>query len=66
MKFQNIIYTKGDSGGPLVRWINGRATIIGGVSRGAGCANFNKPGIFSRVSQHLGWINRMISDSNCS
>ena len=51
---------KGDSGGPLFRWYdtkNGRrAFILGSVSRGTGCANFNSPGIFSRVTQHLDWI----------
>ena len=51
---------KGDSGGPLFRWYdtkNGRrAFILGSVSRGTGCANFNNPGIFSRVTQHLDWI----------
>ena len=53
-------FNKGDSGGPLFRWYdtkNGRrAFIIGVVSRGEGCANFNHAGIFSRVTQHLDWI----------
>ena len=59
----------GDSGGPLYRWYGRgkemRAFIIGTVSRGTGCANFNQPGIFSRVKKHLKWIQNTIQDGNC-
>ena len=62
---------EGDSGGPLYRWDvdNGRkekrAILIGIVSRGTGCANFNKPGIFTRIQHHLNWIQKIISKGNC-
>jgi secreted trypsin-like serine protease len=62
----------GDSGGPLFRWYGDgpgtdhRAYIIGVVSRGTGCANFNQPGIYSRVSRHLDWIHEMTKDGNCN
>ncbi len=39
--------------------------MIGAVSRGTGCANFNQPGIFSRVARHLDWIRRETADGNC-
>ena len=64
-------FNKGDSGGPLYRWTgdNGRtekrATIIGVVSRGTGCANFNKPGIFTKVQYHIKWIHNMIKSGDC-
>ena len=52
---------QGDSGGPL--WIylgtkpeTKRAFLVGIVSRGDGCANFNKPGIYTAVKQYLDWI----------
>ena len=66
-----ILPFSGDSGGPLYRWYEDksheqkRAHIIGVVSRGTGCANFNLPGIFSRVSKHLDWIKDTIKSAGC-
>jgi serine protease 33 len=58
----NIWIFKGDSGGPL--WIylgtkaeTKRAFLIGIVSRGEGCANYNRPGIYTEVKKFLPWIN---------
>ena len=65
------IFKIGDSGGPLYLWTNDkhrtekRATIIGVVSRGTGCANFNKPGIFTKIQYHLKWIHKVIKSGNC-
>ena len=60
----------GDSGGPLYQWFetpNGdqRAYVIGIVSRGTGCANFNYPGIFTRITKFLKWIKRMTKSGDC-
>ena len=48
----------GDSGSPLWKWVDGgggggsrkrrRAVVVGVVSRGNGCARFNRPGIYTR------------------
>ena len=54
---------QGDSGSPLWVWIGRkrkRAVQIGVVSRGVGCARFNRPGLYVRVKQYLDWIHGVI------
>jgi len=55
---------QGDSGGPLWRNIKEgdkvRATQIGTVSRGDGCADFNAPAIFGSVKKALSWIKEVV------
>ncbi len=68
--FQNVLggtdSCKGDSGGPLfVYGSDGRAILIGIVSRGKGCAGFNQAGIYTRVKKKLKWIFKYINDGNC-
>ena len=61
----------GDSGGGLYTWKDGVPTLIGVVSRGFGsghkngCAERNFPGIYSRVSRYLEWINKHAKDGKC-
>jgi trypsin len=52
---------QGDSGGPLVvTGADQKMYLIGVVSWGDGCARPNKPGIYSKVSDAVTWINQTI------
>jgi len=55
---------QGDSGGPLTVAENGKFTLIGVVSYGAGCAH-TTPGVYARVQGFLPWIKSLIADGEC-
>jgi secreted trypsin-like serine protease len=47
---------QGDSGGPLLFEIGGRWEVSGISSYLAGCGLPSRPGVFTRTSAYLGWI----------
>ncbi|ODM92147.1 Proclotting enzyme [Orchesella cincta] len=47
---------QGDSGGPLQLQLRGRWTTVGVVSWGIRCAEPGYPGVYSKVSKFIGWI----------
>ncbi|KAK8377043.1 hypothetical protein O3P69_013589 [Scylla paramamosain] len=50
---------QGDSGGPLVKFVQGVWRQVGLVSWGIGCGKGHYPGVYSRVSSFLPWIQRV-------
>lgn len=60
---QNIIYFQGDSGGPLQITTSSNECIfhiIGITSFGKGCGGANAPGVYTRVSSFVDWIESII------
>lgn len=47
-----------DSGGPL---ISKQRLLIGVVSTGLGCARPGLPGIYTRITAYLSWLQKVIT-----
>ncbi|XP_026500245.2 proclotting enzyme-like isoform X1 [Vanessa tameamea] len=52
---------QGDSGGPLMLQANGRWTQIGVVSFGNKCGEPGYPGVYTRVTHYLNWLQQNLT-----
>ncbi|KAM3912913.1 urokinase-type plasminogen activator [Leptodactylus fuscus] len=54
---------KGDSGGPLICQENGKMMLYGIISWGEECAKKNRPGVYTRVTNYMQWIQDTMAEA---
>ncbi|RXG56218.1 Neurotrypsin [Armadillidium vulgare] len=51
----------GDSGGPLTCEVNGQHILYGITSWGKGCGRKGQPGMYTKVTKYLRWLNSIVT-----
>lgn len=59
----SVFLWQGDSGGPLTCERNQTHFIYGIVSWGDSCGEMGKPGVYTRVTKYVDWINTKIAQN---
>lgn len=57
----NSIWFQGDSGGPLMIKKDDKFELAGVTSWGLSCAGANSPGVYTRISKYVKWINNIVA-----
>ncbi|XP_068218442.1 proclotting enzyme-like [Palaemon carinicauda] len=56
---------QGDSGGPLQLQLDGKYHLAGLVSFGHGCGDLNSPGVYTKVTNYIDWIENNTGETFC-
>lgn len=60
MRVLKCIILQADSGGPLMSSDGSNSMVIGVVSTGIGCGRPRLPGLYTRISEYMDWVQEIV------